>query len=343
MRSTRILFPLTAAMVVLLAVLKPSPSFADTIAYYKFDDGTDGAIVATATATVGLSGTATGPSVTFSSNIPTTPSGNALSAFFSGASDQAIVFPFEFPMHIAGDITLEFYLNIDHSTHDGIFWTRPDSDDTNRFNIYTATGEVPTSFGFDYRTPNGTHHLIANPGAIELSLNTWTHIAITRSGTTYEWFKDGVFQDSNVDSSPDLPSAAGDWQLSGRNGFRFRGFIDDVRISDTVLLPSEFLNAVPTDSDGDGVDDDDDYCAGTVIPESMPTNSLGVNRFALLDGDNEFDTTSSIGNGPGRSYSTADTAGCSCTQIIEAQGLGLGHTYHGCSISAMDDWLMLVN
>jgi hypothetical protein len=51
----------------------------------------------------------------------------------------------------------------------------------------------------------------------------------------------------------------------------------------------------------------------------------------------------SKGNGPGRSYTTADTAGCSCQQIIAALGLGQGHTKHGCSISAMDEWVALVN
>ena len=49
------------------------------------------------------------------------------------------------------------------------------------------------------------------------------------------------------------------------------------------------------------------------------------------------------GNGPGRSYTIADTAGCSCEQIIEEQGRGDGHTKHGCSISAMDDWVDVVN
>jgi hypothetical protein len=57
-----------------------------------------------------------------------------------------------------------------------------------------------------------------------------------------------------------------------------------------------------------------------------------------------FDTVSvGVGNGPGRNYNTSDTAGCSCEQIIEIQGLGDGHSNHGCSISAMDDWLDLVN
>ncbi len=93
------------------------------------------------------------------------------------------------------------------------------------------------------------------------------------------------------------------------------------------------------DTDQDGVTDDADVCADTIIPEGVPTVGLGKNRWALVDGDFEFDTTAPNGNGPGRSYSTADTGGCSCEQIIAAQGLGKGHSKFGCSIGAMDGWI----
>ena len=96
------------------------------------------------------------------------------------------------------------------------------------------------------------------------------------------------------------------------------------------------------DKDNDGVNDDADVCPGTTIPETLGRD-LGVNRFALIDDDFSFDTTASRGKGPGRSYTTEDTAGCSCTQIIAAQGLGNGHTKFGCSIGAMQNWNSLVN
>jgi len=97
------------------------------------------------------------------------------------------------------------------------------------------------------------------------------------------------------------------------------------------------------DLDHDGVLGAGDNCPDTIIPESVPSRSLGVNRFALTDNtDDVFDTTSPKGKGPRRSYTIADTAGCSCTQIIDALGLGKGHTKFGCSISAMDDWVQLV-
>lgn len=97
------------------------------------------------------------------------------------------------------------------------------------------------------------------------------------------------------------------------------------------------------DSDGDGVLDAEDVCPDTVIPESVPTVRLGVNRFALTDGDGVFDTTAPKGNGPNRSYTTEQTGGCSCAQIIAELGLGNGHTKFGCSIGAMDNWVDLVS
>jgi hypothetical protein len=98
-------------------------------------------------------------------------------------------------------------------------------------------------------------------------------------------------------------------------------------------VPAEGAN------DCDGVPEDFDYCADTVIPESVPTRRLGVNRWALVDDDNVFDTRLPRGDGPGLSFTTADTAGCSCEQIIDELDLGVGHRRFGCSISAMQDWM----
>jgi hypothetical protein len=109
---------------------------------------------------------------------------------------------------------------------------------------------------------------------------------------------------------------------------------------------SSFMIGVPLDSDSDGVPDDFggnmDLCPVTVVPEGVPTVRLGKNRQALVDNDLIFDSTAPKGMGPGRNYSTTDTAGCSCEQIIEAQALGGGHIKFGCSISVMDGWIELV-
>ena len=65
------------------------------------------------------------------------------------------------------------------------------------------------------------------------------------------------------------------------------------------------------DEDRDGVPDSTDVCLGTEIPEGVPTSgSLGVNRWALVDGDGVFDTTPPPGGGGGPGLRSHRTAGC---------------------------------
>jgi uncharacterized protein (TIGR03382 family) len=114
---------------------------------------------------------------------------------------------------------------------------------------------------------------------------------------------------------------------------------NDGRCDDEDPCPHDPHN----DADGDGVCGDDDECPGTPEVDGVPTVSLGTNRFADIDGDGDFDTTSPNGKGPQRSYTLEDTAGCNCEQIIDELNLGNGHTKFGCSISAMDDWVDMVS
>ena len=109
---------------------------------------------------------------------------------------------------------------------------------------------------------------------------------------------------------------------------------------DSCNVGTDSCDNVPNDDDGDGVCVDVDLCPDTVVPEAnVPSRRLGINRWALWDDDSIFDTTPPKGKGPRRSYSTEDTAGCSCEQIIENLGLGKGHLKYGCSIGAMDTWV----
>ena len=116
----------------------------------------------------------------------------------------------------------------------------------------------------------------------------------------------------------------------------------EVTSGDTSVLAFAVTEMVlGADDDGDGVVDlCGDVCLGTVIPESVPTIELKPNRYALVDDDLVFD---SRGNGNRYTFTTEDTAGCSCEQIIEAQHLGKGHTKFGCSLGAMRNWIDLVS
>ena len=97
------------------------------------------------------------------------------------------------------------------------------------------------------------------------------------------------------------------------------------------------------DGDLDGVVDNQDACLDTVFPESVPTERLGTNRYALVDDDRIFDTRPPKGNGAGGTFTLDDTAGCSCEQIIDELGLSNGHRKFGCSRGVMQNWISSVS
>lgn len=106
------------------------------------------------------------------------------------------------------------------------------------------------------------------------------------------------------------------------------------------------VNIEPLDEDGDGVPDNEDFCPSTAASDlsmGVPSQGLGVNRWADLDGDGVFDTVYPQGKGPTLAFTLRDTAGCNCTQIIAGLALGEGHTRFGCSISAMREWVALIS
>jgi hypothetical protein len=107
-----------------------------------------------------------------------------------------------------------------------------------------------------------------------------------------------------------------------------------------ISIPPDETIDLKTDTDGDGVEDVIDKCEDTIIPESVPTSGrLGLNRFALMDNvDNIFDTRQPNDRGPEKIFTTIDTGGCSCEQILDATpGNDFVHRNFGCTKSIIED------
>jgi hypothetical protein len=96
-------------------------------------------------------------------------------------------------------------------------------------------------------------------------------------------------------------------------------------------------DCVDSDDDDDGVDDGDDVCPNTSEEAPTSSNGLNRNRWALLIG-NDF-TQAPPQEGSVFNFTTTDTRGCSCSEIVEAAGLGNNHLRRGCSTSAMLNWI----
>lgn len=92
-----------------------------------------------------------------------------------------------------------------------------------------------------------------------------------------------------------------------------------------------------SDADGDGVADDDDACAATVVPERVPAVRLVEKHFALVNADRTFDTPAKHA---GPVFTLDDTRGCSCEQILDRVERGtVGERNIGCSLETLTNWI----
>ncbi|MBY5163138.1 FG-GAP repeat protein [Salsipaludibacter albus] len=138
----------------------------------------------------------------------------------------------------------------------------------------------------------------------------------SNSGSVYVYTAtvdgDGDGLDDDVDNCPGIPNT----DQANLDGDSFGDACDD-------------------DIDGDGVDNSDDVCAATRLPDE-PTRGLKTNRYiAVTDG---FVSTDGV-----VAYTLADTGGCSGAQIIEATGLGKGHSWFGITGGELKNWIETLN
>lgn len=169
-------------------------------------------------------------------------SGNALD--FSGPYQWA-VFPGQFPLH-RSEGSLSFWVNVAESGHQTLFWSGegPYGPDANRFHIYvglvmTAPYGTP-GIGVDYRSPDGSLSVLFERS---IPLNTWVHVGVTKAGTDYGLYLDGVPVGTASDAVTVLPTWNTDWKIGrmdyGFGSFAFSGKLDEIGTWDRALSSSE--------------------------------------------------------------------------------------------------------
>jgi hypothetical protein len=112
-----------------------------------------------------------------------------------------------------------------------------------------------------------------------------------------------------------------------------------------VVAPDADNDSIPDcvdpDDDNDFVNDEFDICPATSIPDGAPASGedLGKNRWSLLSGTDGVFIQAPPQAGSKFTFTTSDTGGCNCHQIIDSAGLGKKHQTQGCTTSAMLDWI----
>lgn len=230
--------------IAILSCFASSAVQAATIAYYQFE-GTSGNTPATIADSSGNGNTGTViGSPLFNSSVPATSFTDTTS--LSLATSDALAFNYAFPFDTDADATLEFYVNPSSvSSEQDVFWTTTAGGDTNRFNIAITSGG---GFSVDYRSADSTLRSVVSVSTGAITAGEWNFVALVKSGNTYSLYVNGASPATSTDSSPNLPTSTG-WTISGRQTeqgvgcCQFSGLIDEVRLSDTALTSSEFLNA----------------------------------------------------------------------------------------------------
>jgi hypothetical protein len=136
-----------------------------------------------------------------------------------------------------GDFTIEVWVYLTSTSADStIMDTRPGANSGNYFLFYLWTnggGQQPT---ISWYVPGGS---VLSTGTI--SANTWTHVAICRSGGTIRSFKDGVQQASASNTTAYAnPGAPYPYIGADYPGGVFQGYMDDLRITKYARYTGNF-------------------------------------------------------------------------------------------------------
>lgn len=241
-----------AAFGVLYSLVLSAPSSADTVAYWRFEAGPADAAAATIADSSGngLSGTAVnGPVYRSAVPAPTVPFTGAANQFameFNG-SNQRVFIPDYAELALTQSFTIEAYvfLHGQSGPSDNIVFRGDDriSLDPYRVNV------IGTNLNFGITNAANQSATVSAP----IVFNTWVHVAavLDDAAGTMSLYENGVLVNSittsvrpfatlDAGSSPGV--GIGNTQSSNYDQW-YDGLMDEVRISNAALPPSQFLNA----------------------------------------------------------------------------------------------------
>jgi hypothetical protein len=252
------------------------PARAATIAYYNFSDGVNGQEVnptgsgsATGSMTVNGGGDGSNGMVAWSlaaspnfttSVVPATPYANTTAMSFGGGNDLYQQNPATSTLASTNftNITIEAYVNFNNISGWQTFVGRddngnPGSGTTATSLLYLAKSGANNGFRVELISASNT--IVQVNSTFVPTVGTWYHVAAVGDAAagTLSLYVDGVSVGSTTGYDGLLANAANSWtlgrgQYNGNPADSINGYLDEVRLSDAALAPSQFLNAIPEPS-----------------------------------------------------------------------------------------------
>lgn len=165
---------------------------------------------------------------------PDVSSPNSGSLTFDGANDFVSIGPDESLDLSDGRFTQSVWIkpDIDDTAYHGVLGYQPGTGSANRYpGIWVIDDRIHAGFG------DGSNWNRFTTGQV-LTQNEWNHVATTFDGTTYRAFVNGVEVFATTEFAGRTPTNVSQLDI-GRVDNYFEGSIDDVRIYNRVLSPSE--------------------------------------------------------------------------------------------------------
>ena len=134
----------------------------------------------------------------------------------------------------SGDFTIEFWVRLSSTTYQQIFGTRDSG--TNGWNVvHYGAGNENSQFLFYFRDSAGWQYLNLGQGTRTTpAQNTWHHVAVTRSSSTWKLFLNGTAEDTVTNANDMVDGAANGLGIGARvydTSKYVTGYLDDIRIT----------------------------------------------------------------------------------------------------------------
>jgi len=149
------------------------------------------------------------------------------SMYFDGTGDYLAVSSSSTDYDLPADFTIEAWIYPTVLSGDHIIVDTYNSSQAGSYQLYWRSSGNSLVFYSE-----GDGWLLTDPSSSSISVNTWNHVAVSRSGTSAKMFVNGTVVDTATNSRElraGFPVAIGYQRVSG--SLYFAGYIQDVRIS----------------------------------------------------------------------------------------------------------------